>query len=450
MSEYGVDLGHTPGLYYALAYWLSLMVFLSVTKRRWPRGLTVVISILFLLVLGAFMAVTDGVGSWLFVLSMLVIFGLQFLAFWYLSAFSWRNALYYTVRIFILGEFAAAFEWQMFYFGLTSWNLPLNILINIPFLVVVHGLVFGIVWVIERRYREQSGELRLTGRELAVVILLGLFIFTLSNLSFASPSTPFSGGSDLEKFAIRTLADLGGVGLLFAYHIQLCEMSARMEKEYLRKLLHMQKEVYRVSAESVELINQKYHDLKHHIRLLRSELGPEEKLRYLDELEQDIKSYEAQNKTGNKVLDTLLTAKSLVCQSQGITVTCVADGKELDFMRPTDLSVLIGNALDNAIEGVSRIQDPEKRLIHISVTRQKSFIRFRVENCCEEEISFSDGLPLTRKDARYHGYGLKSIRSVVEKYEGSMTVKARDGWFELRILFPRSEIETQGDTGAYA
>ena len=110
-------------------------------------------------------------------------------------------------------------------------------------------------------------------------------------------------------------------------------------------------------------------------------------------------------------------------------------------MRPTDLSVLIGNALDNAIEGVSKIEDPEKRLIHISVSRQKSFVRLRVENCCEEEVRFAGGLPVTRKDARYHGYGMKSIRSVVEKYEGSLTVKAQDGWFELRILFPREKTE---------
>lgn len=443
MSAAALDLGHTPGLYYALAYWLSLTVFLAATKRRHPRGRSAAASALFLAVLSGFMVLTDGVDSWLFVLCVLGIFGLQFLAFRYLSVFSWRSALYYTVRIFILGEFAASFEWQMFYFGLTGWGLPLNILTNVLFLAVVHSVVFGIAYGMERRYREQSLELELTGRELAVVCLLGVFIFTLSNLSFASPSTPFSGRSALEIFAIRTLADLGGVGLLFAYHIQLCEMSARMEKEYLRKLLHMQKEAYRVSSESVELINRKYHDLKHHIQLLRSELGSEEKLRYLDEVEQDIRSYEAQNKTGNKVLDTMLTSKSLVCQKLGITVTCVADGKELDFMKPTDLSVLIGNALDNAVESVRKIEDPEKRLIHISVARQKSFVRIRVENCCEEEVRFSDGLPATRKDARYHGYGMKSIRSIVEKYEGSMTVKVQDGWFELRVLFPRGETDSK-------
>ena len=114
----------------------------------------------------------------------------------------------------------------------------------------------------------------------------------------------------------------------------------------------------------------------------------------------------------------------------------MADGAKLDFLKPTDLSILIGNALDNAIESVEKISDPDKRLIHVSVNRQKGFLRIRVENCYEGDIRFVAGLPSTRKDARYHGYGMKSIRSVVEKYNGSMIVKAEDGWFELRLLFP--------------
>ena len=153
-------------------------------------------------------------------------------------------------------------------------------------------------------------------------------------------------------------------------------------------------------------------------------------------MEQEIKSYEAQNKTGNEALDVLLTAKSIQCQNAGVTLTCVADGKELSFLKPTDLSVLFGNALDNAFESAEKIEDPEKRLIHLSVARQKQFVRIRVENCCEGEIRFVDGLPATGKDANYHGYGMKSIRSIVEKYNGSMTVKVQDGWFELRILLP--------------
>ena len=239
---------------------------------------------------------------------------------------------------------------------------------------------------------------------------------------------------------MRTLADLAGVVLLYGYHMQLCESRASMEKEYLERLLHLQEENYRISAESIQLVNQKYHDLKHQISLLRSEVSTEEKMQYLDEMEQEIKSYEAQNKTGNQILDVLLTAKSLQCQNEGISMTCVADGEALNFIKPTDLSVLFGNVLDNAIEGVSAIEDPEKRLIHLSVTKQRGFVRIREENCFEGTLKIVDGLPATtKKDARYHGYGIKSIQTIVQKYNGSMTVKSENGWFELRILIPVKE-----------
>lgn len=62
--------------------------------------------------------------------------------------------------------------------------------------------------------------------------------------------------------------------------------------------------------------------------------------------------------------------------------------------------------------------------------------RIRVENCYEGEIRFKHGIPVTTKDSSYHGFGMKSMQQTVEKYHGSMTVQARDGWFELRILFP--------------
>ena len=152
-------------------------------------------------------------------------------------------------------------------------------------------------------------------------------------------------------------------------------------------------------------------------------------------MEQEIKCYEAQNKTGNRILDTILTATTIQCQSHGISLTCVADGKELEFMQPMDISALFGNALDNAIESVKKISDRQKRLIHVSVARQKNFLRIKVENCYEGDLEFENGMPKTTKqDKRYHGYGMKSIRKIVEKYNGSVTVNAEDGWFELRIL----------------
>ena len=109
-----------------------------------------------------------------------------------------------------------------------------------------------------------------------------------------------------------------------------------------------------------------------------------------------------------------------------------------------DLSALFGNALDNAMEGVKKLSDPDKRLIHLSVARQKGFLRIPVENCYEGDLNLKSGMPAsTKQDKRYHGFGLKSIQAIAAKYGGSMTIGSKDGWFELRILFPLPEGENK-------
>lgn len=89
-------------------------------------------------------------------------------------------------------------------------------------------------------------------------------------------------------------------------------------------------------------------------------------------------------------------------------------------MHPMDISALFGNALDNAFESVSKIEDTDKRLIYVYVARQKNFLRIRIENCYEGRIRFEGGMPVTDKtDHRFHGYGTKSIRRIAEQYNVS-------------------------------
>ena len=107
------------------------------------------------------------------------------------------------------------------------------------------------------------------------------------------------------------------------------------------------------------------------------------------------------------------------------------------FMDDMDISALFGNMLDNAIESVVKIKEREKRLIALHVIQDRQFIRIRTENYCEENVQFQDGIPITtKKDKRFHGYGMKSIKSTVEKYHGSVVAAQENNWFELKILLP--------------
>lgn len=438
MDKFAVDLTNTPGAYYLLAYFLSSCLYISMNPKRMKGWKLYGVQLLFLIILGSFIIVTDQIMVALFVPCVLIEIFILWLSIYVCCDMDWKKAAYFCVRVFILGEFAASLEWQLFYYGLMNLQVELNVGWNLLFLVSSHTLVFGIMYFLERRYKERNTSFYVSGKDLWVSIFLGIIVYVISNISYVFENTPFSSRFPAEIFIIRTLADFGGVGILFAYHMQLQELNMKLERDYLQNILYMQYENYRISEESIALVNQKYHDLKHQIALLRTSSSTDEKNAYLDQLEQEIKTYEASNKTGNKVLDTILTTKSLQCQNQGISLTCVADAKEIDFMHPMDISALFGNALDNAMESVKKISDMERRLIHLSVVKQKGFVRIKIENCYEGELEFEDGIPKTTKsNKKYHGFGIKSIKRIVEKYNGSVTVNTQDGWFELRILIPR-------------
>ena len=180
--------------------------------------------------------------------------------------------------------------------------------------------------------------------------------------------------------------------------------------------------------------------MKHQIEVLRSEEDPQKRNAFLNKMEEEIRLYEVQNKTGNKVLDTVLTSKGLVCAKNDITFTCVADGTLVNFMETADICSIFGNALDNAIECEKKIADKEKRLIHVTVSRQKNFLMIRVENYFEGNLRYKEGaLATTKKNKAFHGYGIKSIRYTANKYEGALSISTRDSWFELQVLIPMQE-----------
>ena len=434
-------LPNIPAVWSALAYWLACLLYLSLLPRRrdgWRSGLFMICHFV---VLTGYMSLTANWQDWMFNLGMVVTAALTAVPFLVLCRHPWQNAIYYCARAFILGGFTASLSWQLYALLIFPWVQASNFLLEAALILPLYAALYLGMYLIERMHRTEMWELKLSTATCLSTAAIALVDYVVASISYMSIDTPFGGSTDADAFNVRTFAYLGGVAILLAYHLQICESHARQELTAMQNILQSQYANYRSSEESVELINRKYHDLKHQIAALREEVTSGKKLEYLDRMEQEIRAYEAENKTGNRVLDTILTSKSLHCQQNGIQLTCVADGAALDFMGVMDLSALFGNALDNAIEGVSVLPDADQRLIHLAVARQKGFVSIRLENRCTESLHVENGLPRTTKAEKgLHGYGLKSIQATVEKYGGSVTVHADNGWFELRILIPVSTV----------
>ena len=220
---------------------------------------------------------------------------------------------------------------------------------------------------------------------------------------------------------------------------RISEYVAERELSVMNMMLKSQYEQYRNYQDSLDLIQMKYHDLKHQITGLRAESDEEKRKKWIDSMEKEIAAFENISRTGNHVLDTILAAKIFHCRKNHIQITCVADGKLLDYMHVTDICSIFGNALDNAIEHVIMIPDPKKRLIHLTLCAQKGFVFIKIENYCEAEIYKNEEnlIATTKTDSKNHGFGLKSIRAAVEKYDGSVAFGVQQNWFELKILLPR-------------
>ena len=427
---------NTPGYYYAIAYALSVFVITCTNERKIGRWKLAVVSCAQFALLLFFMTVTDGVRQELFVPSMLLIVLLLLGYIYICNDFSLREAGFYFVKAFINGEFAASLCWQIYYYLRYVRGIQGELLKWVE-LILVYAVIFTILALMELNLKKDLEELHITRRELLVVIIIAASVFAMSNLSYLDQNGLFSGTFVMDIFIIRTLVDLSGIAVLYAYHVQVKEIQIRFEKETLHNIMEMQYKNYQLSKENIDMVNQKYHDLKHQINLLKTQAYVGKSTSYLEKMEREIRVYETQNKTGNQILDAVLTNKAMICQNKEIELKFIVDGGALSFMEDMDVSALFGNMLDNAIESAEKQQEKQKRLIWLYVTKEKQFVLIRTENYCDEKVRFKNGMPVTtKKDRRLHGYGMKSIKSTVEKYHGSVVAAQENNWFELKILLP--------------
>lgn len=209
------------------------------------------------------------------------------------------------------------------------------------------------------------------------------------------------------------------------------------ELETMKLLWNQQQAQYEKSKESIAIINQKCHDLKHQLAVVRSVKNSTEQERYFQEIHDSVDIYDSIYQTGSETLDTVLTEKALRCRAGGIRLNCVADGAKLSFMNAVDVYTIMGNALDNAIEAVQQVAEPERRFIDVLIYARGNLLVVSITNPLVGELSFEDGIPHTTKgDNGYHGFGMRGMRSTVRRYGGELKAEVEGGCFALKIILP--------------
>ena len=183
------------------------------------------------------------------------------------------------------------------------------------------------------------------------------------------------------------------------------------------------------------------HDYHNHIQTMKAHLAMgrlEELDQYLSELDQDLQTVDTVIKTGNVMIDAVLNSKISLARQRGIAVDAKAIvPKELDTsISEVDLSLIIGNLMDNAMEACMRVDDSGQRFIRVYIDILKGQLYIYVMNATAGELRRVGRVYETLKNSRHHGFGLMRIDKVVDRYHGYLERENEEGVFATEVLLP--------------
>lgn len=178
------------------------------------------------------------------------------------------------------------------------------------------------------------------------------------------------------------------------------------------------------------------HDYKNHIQTMKAHLFMkqyEELDLYLNELDKDLSSLDTVIKTGNIRIDAILNSKLSIAKSKNISVNVKAIVPVTLPFPETDLCVIIGNLLDNAIEACEKEPEADKRFIRVYIDILKEHLYIYVSNSMNNDIKTNGQTYLSTKSGG-HGFGLTSIEKIVKRYDGYINRAHEKDIFATEIM----------------
>ena len=250
------------------------------------------------------------------------------------------------------------------------------------------------------------------------------------------------------------LASVGLIALLFAnliifdlYNRLYREAEAASQLQLLQQhVAHETSRIQMIENQNRE-VRQMVHDMKNSLLPLRHQIDRGDVARsgeLLARIMEDLGGLQQIRPiTGNSLVDTVLANKMDIAKSRQVRIEVKQKLNQEMFLPDVDLCVMLGNALDNAIEATEQVADPDSRLVRLSLMSDKGVVILSVENPVTHALDFQEGrYRSTKPDGDNHGLGLESIRRLAEKNGGYLRIDTKDHHFDLSIYLPNQPLES--------
>lgn len=328
------------------------------------------------------------------------------------------------ILAFISMEFMRERFEQVIYIYALTWQKTLIYILTRGSMLL--GILFIKRWVdnLHSVIEQCRGIMLIAGILLCIVLLK----YQLWLDEMVNGSKPIQGiNASVNLSAISLIIVLIGV---FVVKYQL----VKREKTTLILKDQLLEERYTEMLKSRQII----HDMKNHLLVLRNMERAkrwDELHNYLEEIGRDIFDDSAKIRTGNTMADLILNSKKKQANSQGIVFSI--DSNMIGAIPFTDRETisLLGNLLDNAIEACERMKSAEK-WVNVRINRQHHLLYIEITNSIEEHPKEKDHRLVSHKsDKGMHGYGLKNVQQIVDKYDGTYSYQIKENSFLTSLSF---------------
>lgn len=212
----------------------------------------------------------------------------------------------------------------------------------------------------------------------------------------------------------------------------------KMIAEMYRRYFEEEYQAFCQKSDRQRELDRMRHDWKNHVNTIQTmwEKGESEQaMRYVASLAEESSSNIYTILSGNEVADAILNLKYEKAKEKGIEFRFKGNLSSLSCIEPVDICVLLGNALDNALEACGKSEEDSK--IHLTATESKGFLLLTMENSLHAPIVLREGRPVTsKKHASEHGFGVMGMEHVAQKYNGDLRFEIAEKIFKVQVMLP--------------
>jgi len=229
---------------------------------------------------------------------------------------------------------------------------------------------------------------------------------------------------------------------LAVYYLLYIQASAIVEKYALEKrqlLMSQQEKLWESELmrqrESAELAFRQRHDMHHHNAVIMGLIQSrdiESLKEYMTKFDSALNAQDIRSYCLNPIANSIINIYAGRAAQENIKIAFDLNVPEVIGIDSIDLTCVIGNALENALEGCMRLSDDEEKEITVTIKYFDNRLRIKVENTCMSDIAFEGEVPVTQKNGG--GTGTKSIMYTAERYDGTAGFSVMNGRFTTQIV----------------